>query len=108
MLKRASVFTCIFFFIVAFIGLLFAARVFAQETTPCKAADQVERMLSSQFNEERVSVAATSEGKLLERWESTGGSWTLLLRIKRDVLCLVASGMNWRELPRGQAVGELS
>ncbi len=107
MLKRIFIFTGLALFSLALVGLFFAARAGAQEP-PCKPADQVERMLSSQFNEQRVSVAATSDGKLLERWESSGGSWTLVLRIKRNVLCLIASGLNWRELPRGQAVGEIS
>ncbi len=110
MVKEFIRFTCIFLFVLACIGLLFAARVFAQEETPknCYPADQIERQMARQFQEEKVAVAATNDGKLIERWESVNGGWTLLVRIKRNVLCVISSGSNWRELPSGQAVGEIS
>ncbi len=110
MVMKVVVFTGTFLFILAFIGLLFAARVFAQGAPikRCYPADKLERRMASQFQEEQVSVAPTSGGKLIERWESAAGTWTLLVRVKRNVLCVISSGSNWRELPRGQAVGETS
>ncbi len=110
MVTKVIAFTGIFLFALALIGLLFAARVFAQGEPPknCYPANQIERRMSSQFQEEKVAVAATNDGKLIERWESVDGEWTLLIRIKRNVLCVIGSGSNWRELPRGQAVGEIS
>lgn len=110
MVMRIIVFTGTFLFVLALIGLLFAARVFAQGMPPinCYPADQIERQLAAQFEEEKVSVAATNGGKLIERWESANGGWTLLVRVKRNLLCVIDSGSNWRDLPRGQSVGETS
>ncbi len=110
MVTKVIAFTGLFLFVLGLIGLLFAARVFAQEATPknCYPADQIERQMTIRHQEEKVAVAATNDGKLIERWESVNGGWTLLIRIKRNVLCVIGSGSNWRELPRGQAVGEIS
>lgn len=109
MVMKFTVYIGIFLFALALVGLLFAARVFAQETPKnCHPAKQIERQMTTRFNEEKVAVAATDNGKLIERWESPDGGWTLLLRIKRDVLCIITSGSNWRSVPRGQAVGTKS
>ncbi len=109
MVKSILVFIGIFLFTLAFVGLFFAARVNAQQGPQnCHPAEQLERQMATQYSEEKVAVAATNDGKLIERWESANGGWTLLIRIKRNVLCVIGSGSNWRELPRGQAVGEIS
>lgn len=108
-MTRILVYISISLFVVALIGLLFATRVFAQETPKnCHPASQVERQMTGRYQEEKVAVAATDDGKLIERWESPSGGWTLLVRIKRDVLCIITSGSNWRSVPRGQAVGTKS
>ncbi len=58
----------------------------------------VERYLKQQYNEAGVSIAVANSGALVERWQSPGGSWTLLIRTRDKRLCIVMSGENWREL----------
>ena len=66
----------------------------------CSPAKIVERRLKQRFDEERVSIAVTSDGQhLVERWESLAtGTWTLLLRTN-GLLCVIGAGSGWQEKP---------
>ncbi len=76
--------------------------VFDNFTSPnCLPAALVEQRLRQKYREELVSTAITSDGKhLVERWESSEtGSWTLLFRTRRGLLCVISVGEDWQEKP---------
>ncbi len=74
----------------------------------CAKAETVEKHLQSRYGEARVSLGVTTEGLLVERWESLErGTWTLLLRTRDGKLCVIGAGTGWRTIPlrlRGTSV----
>ncbi len=86
---------------IAFALLLWPAAA-AGQGVPCWPAESVEQHLKHAYGESRVSVAISNSGQLIERWESESGTWTLLLRERKNgrwYLCAIVAGHTWREVP---------
>ncbi|MGI9489045.1 MAG: hypothetical protein ACR2RF_24805 [Geminicoccaceae bacterium] len=46
-----------------------------------------------------VAFGVTSAGTLIQRIESTDGTWSLVLQLKNGHYCLVVAGEGWSYIP---------
>lgn len=63
----------------------------------CGERDDVLTKLASNYHEEPVSVALTSDGQLLEVLKSEKMTWSILITNPNGVTCLVAAGESWQD-----------
>lgn len=77
----------------------------AQSKTPCAPRAEVVKSLDGLFNETPAARACVADGALMEVFVSSEGTWTMLLTSPQQMSCLVGSGDNWEDLPRGKSLG---
>lgn len=62
----------------------------------CQESSEMTETLKDKYGEERVSIALTNTGKLLERYENpTDGSWTMIVYPDGTYACVFATGTDW-------------
>lgn len=71
----------------------------ALDTPPaprCLPHAQMVELLQERWDEERVTVALRSDGRLVELYASPGGSWTSVATTPQGYACMVAAGEGFR------------
>ncbi len=81
----------------ALLALILASP--AQAQSFCGDYGEIKAKLKSEYKEIIRSVGVTSNNDNVVLFESPSGSWTLVLRMKTGMACLMASGDNWERLP---------
>jgi len=71
----------------------------------CKDRTEIIKILKNKFSETQRSFGLQGDRQVLELYASPNGSWTAILTMPGGKSCVVASGTDWTQLPRGQ-VGE--
>jgi hypothetical protein len=57
--------------------------------------------LADKYQEVPAAVGLADNGSLLEVFASLdGGTWTVTVSMPNGVSCMIATGQNWRDLPR--------
>ncbi len=78
-----------------------ATSVVAQQLISCVPRDDALAHLAQKYREAPVAAGVTNKGGLVEVLTTGDGStWTIILSLPNGVSCLVASGEDWRALPR--------
>lgn len=63
---------------------------------PCGKAQDMERILSERYGEQRVSAGLADDGRLLQIYASpTSRSWTAVHTTAQGISCILAAGREW-------------
>lgn len=80
------------------IPLFLSFPILAVAQSICADNDDITTMLQGKYGEERVSVAFTQAGKLMERYENPkNGTWTLIVHPDGSHACIFATGTDWHD-----------
>ena len=66
----------------------------------CFPSNFLENHLKTKFKEARVASGVSMRGgpSITELWMSRDGdTWTITLRLSRNILCIIGSGHDWQE-----------
>lgn len=78
------------------IPLLLSFPIAAVAQRLCVESDKISTLLDEKYGEERVSIAFTDAGKLLERYENpSDGSWTIIVYPDGSHACVFVTGNEW-------------
>ena len=92
----------------AFVGLWGLSSP-AAATSLCEKRDAIVVKLKEIYNENHVASGLESASKMVEIWTGANGTWTILVTRASGISCVVASGDNWLDLPKGgRALGTKS
>lgn len=87
--------------LVLFVAASLIAAGAARAANCGKRADIV-AALAKRHGERPVSLALSSDGRLVELWTREDGRWTLIISTPQGFACVHASGeRSWEELPVG-------
>ena len=64
----------------------------------CGQRTNIVEWLEKKFGEKRAGVGISREGRLVEIFTSSSGSWTVLLTYPGGPTCLIFSGQNWHPI----------
>lgn len=88
------------------IVLVQALPLFADVSLRCAALDEVAQQLKTQFGEERIGAGLSTQlpngGQaqvLYQMFQSSGGSWTLVISSPDGYACPLAAGTSWETYP---------
>lgn len=83
-------------------SLLLVHPVMALAQRLCVDGADMVTTLQNKYGEERVSVAITDTGKLLERYENPkSGGWTIVVYPNGEMACVFATGKDWYDKKAG-------
>ncbi len=87
-------------FVAAFMVAVGAARA-----ANCGKREDIVTALTKRHGERPVSLALSSDGRLVELWAREDGRWTLIISTPQGFACVHASGERpWEDLPTGDPV----
>lgn len=84
----------------ALLGTTANAQGFLQDAT-CGDRDEVTKKLERKFGELQRGTGVISSNQILELWQSSEGSWTILMTRPDGRTCIMAAGDFWRKTPEG-------
>lgn len=88
------------------IPLFLSFPMLAMAQRLCGENDKIAATLKDRYGEERVSVAFTDAGKLMERYENAKtGTWTIVVHPDGSYSCVWATGTEWHEKRVSKAPG---
>lgn len=81
---------------------LAAAAPPAGAQTICGEYERLRTALTDSYGESVSGRGLQSETRMIELWRSPqSGSWTVLMILPNGMTCVVASGTDWQDEPRG-------
>lgn len=85
----------------AFAGLARCAR--GQEPPPCVPKfGLMAKQLARQYGEKPIGFGVAGSGRLITQFATEdGATWTFVATTTDGHTCLIASGVSWEEIPRG-------
>jgi hypothetical protein len=73
----------------------------AQQAPACVKRADLLKHLSEKYQEVPAAVGLGDNGSLLEVFATADGStWTVAISMPNGVACMVATGQDWRDVPR--------
>ena len=85
----------------AVLGVWGITTVSAEAGGLCEDRDALVSKLKEIYHESHVASGLESASKMVEIWTGSSGSWTILVTRASGISCVVATGNNWLDLPKG-------
>lgn len=88
-------FSAIFVLVLAMAVYLVDAPPGQAQQTSCGERGDIIQSLKAKYAERSVATGLATDGKLIEVFASTSGTWTMLVTLPNGTSCYLASGVGW-------------
>ncbi|MBT5265277.1 MAG: hypothetical protein HOL85_10615 [Rhodospirillaceae bacterium] len=101
--RRSTLYSTMAAFAVLVVSLtasLAASQVEAQTRMACAERASLMDHLSKNYNEKPNALGLDARGNMVELFNSSNGTWTIVVTIPGGPTCILASGQNWMQQER--------